>query len=160
MKRLMVPLVVILTLAFFVPIAVAQGSPVPSPIPVVDATPVPTVPAEPTPLPEPPAADAWTLVAILTWLMSGGSGWIVSRFFEDDKAPQWFKDLKPSRKQIVTALSSGMLALVGCLGLLALGKQTAPVGFEQWFNVLAPVFIGAPGVGELFHSRRKAVSKS
>ena len=147
MKRALTLSLIVLMLSLLAVTVQAQGSPLP--------TAAPTATSEPPALPDPPTADALTLVAALSWLMSGGSGWVVSRIFEDDKAPAWFGDLKPSQKQFVTALSSGLLALTGCLGLMLFGQLDIPLGFEQWFNVLAPVFVAAPGVGELFHSRRK-----
>ncbi len=78
MKRLMVPLVVILILAFFVHVAVAQDSPVASPTAVVEATAEPTAAPEPPPAPDLPPDTDDIVSDIVALVDQAGLGSLVS----------------------------------------------------------------------------------
>jgi hypothetical protein len=136
-----------LILVLFLSVVVAAQD---SPLPTEAA--VPTVVPEPNPLPNPPAVDEVTLIALLTWLVFGGCGWVTFWLLHNHE-PQWFKALAPKYKQYVASAFSGGLAVVAYLFLIALEVNSAPGDLVAWFDALVPVFMFGAGVAKLSHGQ-------
>lgn len=127
-------------------VAIADNhSPLPTQAPTIVAP-------EPTPLPEPPTVDEMELIFLLTWVLSGGCGWLTFKYLEN-YPPGWFTNAVPKRKQFIAAAMSASLALFALLSLMLLGVKDTPTDFVTWFNAVAPVLMFGAGTAKFAHGQ-------
>ena len=93
-----------------------------------------------------------SLSAVLTWVLSGGSG--VLSYFLMEKVKQ-LAALNPEPKRYVALGISAAVAVLAYLAQMGMGYATVPVDTKAWIESIFAVVGVACGVGQVLHARVK-----